>query len=85
MPASEGFSDFVQGRFRVLPGQIHGDLAREGYIRIAPFAGQVRRPNTKIFRHLLLNPLNRKRLSWYLPTKDLAAGAPLFLSNTLAY
>ena len=62
MPTSEGFSDFVQGRFGVLPGQIHRHLARECHIRRTPFAGHIRKSNIKMFGHLLLNLIDRNRL-----------------------
>ena len=48
MPAAEDFSNFVQGGFGSLPGQIHSHLAREHDIRVEEIdeghvAGAVRR------------------------------------------
>ena len=62
MPAAEDFSNFVQGGFGSLPGQIHSHLAREHDIRVASFAGHVREPNPKMFSHLLLNLVDCERL-----------------------
>jgi hypothetical protein len=55
MAAAEVFSNFMQGRLGVAPGQIHRHLARENHIGAAAFSGHVRWPNTKMFGHLLLN------------------------------
>src|SRR5260370_18648542 len=55
MAAAEVFSNFMQGRLGMAPGQIHRHLARDNHIVAAPFSGHVPWPNTKMFGHLLLD------------------------------
>src|ERR1700726_1562271 len=42
IPAAEGFSNLLQGRFGVPASQIHRHLAREHNFRCAPLAGHIR-------------------------------------------
>ena len=51
----------------MLPSKVHGHLAREDNIRVAPFTSHVREPNAKMFGHLLLNPLDSERLFGVFP------------------
>jgi hypothetical protein len=67
IPAPEGFSDLMQGGFSVVPSQIHRHLPREYNIRGAPFARQIRKSNTKMFGHLLLNLIDGDHLPGFFP------------------
>ncbi len=46
--AAEGVADFAEGGFGELAGEVHGDLAGEGDVGGAAFAGHVREADVEV-------------------------------------
>jgi hypothetical protein len=66
IPASEGFSDLVEGGFGVAPSQIHRHLPRKDDIRDASLAVEICDSNFRVLGHLP-PPFPARKKAWCVP------------------